>query len=142
MPSNLPMTWVIDFVESIGIVRATVSGKMTADGIKTMTVEVLEESKRRDIYRCLCDCREVSLGINIAEVYALPKELRAQGVMSYHMFALLYTDGPVTTPLFSFFGERCHAVGLSQKTFSDYDQASLWLTGIDWTISNPTCEAL
>jgi hypothetical protein len=138
-PSSLPITWVIAFDESIEIIRATVSGGLTADRFKAVMVELIKESKRRDVYRLLFDCRGVSLAFNLSQVYALPEELRKLGMMSYHMVAIVYTNGPDSTPLFTFFDDRCHNVGLSQKAFTDYDVACLWLTGVDWSIvSSPT----
>ncbi len=129
-----PMSWTIDFDDVIEVIHANVSGDLTADGIKALQLELLEESRRRDLYRCLCDFRGVGLGINLSEVYDLPKELHALGVRSYHMVAMVYSPGTVVEPIFTFFDDRCYNVGLSQKVFSDHDLACLWLTGIDWSI--------
>jgi hypothetical protein len=142
-PGNFPMNWTIAFDEPLEIIRATVSGKLTADGIKLLEAELIEESRRRDNYRCLCDCRGVGIDISLGEIYDLPEELRALGVMSYHMVAVLHSATPEVLPFFTFFDDRCYNVGLSQKTFSDYDLACLWLTGIDWSIvSRPTAVAV
>jgi hypothetical protein len=138
-PDNLPMNWVITYDDSIEVIRAVISGGLSVAGIKTMMIELLEESRNRDLYRLLCDCRDVTTGISLADAYTLPAELRTLGVRSYHMFAFVYSAGPVMTPLFTFLDDRAHNVGLSHKTFTDYDLACLWLTGIDWYIvSNPT----
>jgi hypothetical protein len=137
-----PMNWTIAYDAPFEIIRATVTGELTADGIKLMEAELLEESSRKDNYRWLCDCRGATMGINISELYDLPMDLRKLGVLSYHMMALVYTDGPLVTPLVTFFDDRCYNVGLNQKAFSDYDLACLWLTGIDWSIiSNPSAVA-
>jgi hypothetical protein len=132
------MNWVITYDDSIEVIRATITGRLSVPGIKSMMTELLAESRSRDLYRLLCDCREVAAGISLADAYTLPAELRLLGVRSYHMFAFVYSDGPIMTPLFTFLDDRCHNVGLSHKVFTDYDLACLWLTGIDWSIvSNP-----
>jgi hypothetical protein len=136
--SRTPMSWQIVFDDSIEIMRATVSGALTADGITALQAELVAESARRDIYRSLCDFRDVELGINLSEVYDLPLKLRTLGLMSYHMVALLYTRGSIVEPIFTFFDDRCYNVGLSQKAFTDLDAACQWLTGVEMaTISNP-----
>jgi hypothetical protein len=136
---NMSMSWTIAYDGEMEVIRATVTGELTAKGFKAMTAELLEESKRRDIYRILCDCRAASLAIKLSDIYSLPGELRELGLMSYLMVALVHSAAPEASSLFRFLDDRCHNTGLSQKAFIDYDLACLWLTGIDWSIvSNPT----
>lgn len=133
------MTWALTYDSEMEVLRVTVSGVMTAEGLKAMTAALLEESRQRDIYRILCDCSEAGLDMDLSEVYRLPQELRELGLMSYHMVALVHSSGSAATTMFGLFDDRCHNTGLSVKTFLDFDLGRLWLTGIDWSIvSNPT----
>lgn len=130
-PRTMRMNWTIDYLDSSGIICAMVSGDLTADGIKAMQSELLEESKRRNVKRLLCDCRGVSPRINFSEVYELPAKLRELGVTSEHKFALVYTAGSSAESLLTFLDDRSYNVGLFQKAFSDYERACLWLAGME-----------
>jgi len=132
------MQWSIAFDDYIEVLHATVSGEVTAEGFKALQAELLVESKCRDLYRCLCDCRNAGVRMTLAEANALPRQLRAMGMASYCLVAVVYSDGPDVTPLFQAFDERCDNAGLSQKAFADYDEACEWLIGMDLsTVSNP-----
>jgi hypothetical protein len=137
------MHWTIAYDDAMEVIRVTVQGDLTVEGINAMTAALLGESRRLDVYRFLCDCRGISLGMGLAQIYRLPIGLRRLGVKSYHMVALVYSDGPLATPRFTIFDDRCQNAGLNHKVFTDYDLACLWLTGINWSIvSGPACVAV
>jgi len=133
------MRWTIDYDGAMEVIRTMVSGDMTAEGLKAMTAELLHESRRRDNYRVLCDCRHVRSAVDASEIYRDPRRFRELGLMSYHMVALVHAPALPGDSMFSLLEERCQTSGLNVKAFTDNDQAVLWLTGVDWsTNSHPT----
>src|SRR5580692_7050408 len=121
------MNWIISYLPSGNVIRAAVSGELTAKGIAVMEAALLEESKRNSVNLFLCDCRGVDPNINISELYELPSKLRELGLGSEHKVALVYSPEPHVKPLFTFFDDRSYNVGLNQKVFPDYDGACAWL---------------
>lgn len=133
------MQWTVDYDGAMEVIRVAVSGDFSAQGLKAMTIDLLDVSRRHDNYRVLCDCRHANLGMEAPEIYRNPNRFRELGLMSYHVVALVHSSTPEAANLFSVLEERCQNSGLSMKAFTDYSNACLWLTGVDWsTNSNPS----
>lgn len=136
------MQWTVDYDGAMEVIRVAVSGDLSAEGLKAMTADLLDVSRRHDNYRVLCDCRHASLGMGASEIYRDPSRYQELGLMSYHVVALVHSSAPEAGTLFGVLEERCQNSGLSVKAFTDYGQACLWLTGVDWsTNSNPNAVA-
>jgi hypothetical protein len=121
------MEWKINYLEDIDVLSVVITGTITSAEIKKVSIELLEESKKRNVTRVFCDCRTVSLNISLPEVYYLPKTMKDLGVGHRHKVAIVYSVASSVESFFTFFDDCSYNTGLNQKVFADYAAAYQWL---------------
>jgi hypothetical protein len=124
---NIAMKWTISCDDRINVLQAAVSGHLTVHGILALAAELLDKSQKTGIRRCICDCRGASLDLRFSDIYHIPRQLSELGVDSGHIVVVVYPLTRIVAPFFAYFGSCAVKAGLSHKSFSDYDQALLWL---------------
>ena len=122
-----PMTWTIDFLENIGIVKIKTSGPISLEDKKKLSAEALAAGRQKRINSFLVDNQESHLSLSILEIDQLPKIFREAGFVKNDKVAILVRPDTLAGGVLRFIENVFYLSSLQIRIFSDADKAASWL---------------
>jgi hypothetical protein len=112
--------WQIEYRQDVEIISTEISGSVTLEGIKKVSVELIELAKQKTANRFITKFSDISQDISLLDIYNLPNIMLDLGMNISDKIAIVYpTDSPLET-LFVFFDSRCFNSWRAQNPSATY----------------------
>jgi hypothetical protein len=122
------MSWVIDYLPELGVLRIKTSGTMDLEQLTQMAHEGLAAGLARGATSFLVDHRDMTTALSTEDVFDLPRLNAEMGIGKTMRVAIVYsTDSPSRDDFF-FYDVRNLSKGVRNiRLFTDLQHAIDWL---------------
>ncbi len=123
------LNWTIDYLPAQEILRVTVAGELTPDGLAALIPQGIAEAARRGARGTLLDYRAVVPAMGTMDIYRAPDLALRSGLTRDHRVAFVIAADPRIRADFRFYEDRAVLTGMNHRTFDDIASAIAWLVG-------------
>lgn len=122
------MAWMVQFDESLNIVRSTYSGNVTPRELQSAFIAALELAKSKGCCRFFANCQEIESGHSSVDLYFLISQYAPNGLNHSMKEAVLLPKNQHAAKDILFYETACLNRGFNVRAFADTDKAINWLT--------------
>lgn len=126
--SKMDLSWDIDYLPEVQIVRATTHGVVTRDGALRVAADLAARLTQTKALKFLVDHRAAVVQIDIVSLYYLLFETERQGLTRNFSGAIVFARD--TDHDFRFYQARALNEGFNRRMFVDMDRALQWLASL------------
>ena len=124
------MHWEVNFMEKEGVVNIRTSGILTdLSENQRMISDVLAEAEKHGVTKILIDDRDLTLKVDLVDIYYLPKEYDSYKSSRSYKVAIVFAVANNTNSenKFKFYETRVANMGYNHRLFTDLNAALDWL---------------
>jgi hypothetical protein len=121
--------WHLSYAANEGIIRSTVTGRVTIHAALKMVSEALLRAAEVGADRFFVDYSGAAISVSTIEIYDLPMKLMALGAGHSIKVAVLPPRDAKAADDFRFFEARMANNALQLRLFSQMEEAISWLNG-------------
>jgi hypothetical protein len=121
------MPFEINALPEISAIEIRMSGKLTIEELRSLTVEVTALAKRTGLRRALADCRDYEGGASLGELYFLTKDLTERAPRVRGPEAIIAPKSPRAAADVEFYAMAARNRGSNVWVFATREAAIEWL---------------
>ena len=134
------MPFEINALPEISAIEIRMSGKLTIEELRSLTVEVTSLAKRTGFRRALADCRDYEGGASLGELYFLTKDLTQRAAHLRGPEAIIAPNNPRAAADVEFYAMAARNRGSNVWIFATREAAIEWLRYDGRADSRPPAE--
>jgi hypothetical protein len=123
------MSWVVEHLQDIGVIRVTAEGEADRTALRQLTRDAVAAGYRERCARFLIDHRLTTLALGTAEIFDMPRRGEDAGFGADLRIALLVSPDSPSRADFEFYAIQCGNLGIHfLRLFFDEASALHWLS--------------